>query len=119
MKMLYLLIILTQNAAGNINAAFVNTETLDQCQQKIMMVEGLFRAWDIPVIESSCIRSDMHFSEFGHISDSNSIRHFYMAYFNDEDTRVVSMPDWRTCMLKKKNIPDKNVYCSSSVQSVL
>jgi len=119
MKTLYLLITLTQNAAGDINTAFVNTETLEQCQQKMMLVEGVFRGSKIPVLESRCIKSDMQFSEFGHAANSKNIRHFYLTYFNDEETRIVTMSDWKTCMLQKKNMTDKNtVYCTSSIQSV-
>ncbi|MBL3600014.1 MAG: hypothetical protein JMN25_09105 [gamma proteobacterium endosymbiont of Lamellibrachia anaximandri] len=31
MKLLFLLVLLTRNGAGDINASFVNTETLEQC----------------------------------------------------------------------------------------
>lgn len=119
MKTLYLLITLTQNSAGDINAAFVNTETLEQCQQKTLMVEGIFKGAKIPVLESRCIKSDMQFSEFGHAANSKNIRHFYLANFNDDGVRIVAMSDWRTCMQQEKNLVEKGrVYCTSSVQSV-
>jgi len=119
MKTLYLLITLTQNAAGDVNAAFVNTETLQQCQQKALMVESVFKNSDIPVLESRCIESNMQFSEFGHAENSRNIRYFYLTYFNAATTRIVAMPDWRTCMSQKKNNTEQSrVYCSSSVQSV-
>ncbi len=119
MKTLYLLITLTQNAAGDVNAAFVNTETFQQCQQKSIMVESVFKNSNIPILENRCIKSDMQFSVFGHAENSRNTRHFYLAYFDAATTRIVAMPDWRTCMSQKKNNAEKSrVYCSSSVQSV-
>ena len=44
MKTLFLLVLLTRNDAGDINASFVNTNTLAQCRQKEALVEGVFDA---------------------------------------------------------------------------
>ena len=119
MKTLFLLITLTQNGAGDINASFVNTETLEQCQQKALMVEGVFLGSNIPVIESRCIKSDLRFSDFDHASNSSNIRNFYLVYLDEETARILVMPDWRTCMDKQKNgVEQGRVYCSSSVQSI-
>ena len=84
MKTLFLLITLTQNGAGDINASFVNTETLQQCQQKAMMVEGVFKGSNIPVIESRCIESDLQFSEFGHASNASEIRNYFLISFDEK-----------------------------------
>ena len=119
MKTLFLLITLTQNGAGDINASFVNTETLEQCQQKILLVEGVFLASNIPVLESRCIKSDLQFSEFGHASTSSKIRNFYLINFDEEIVRISVMPDWYTCMDQQKTREKQGrVYCSSSVQSI-
>ena len=119
MKALFLLITLTQNGAGDINASFVNTESLQQCQNKALMVEGVFKASNIPVIESRCIESDLQFSEFGHASASSMIRNFYLIHFEDESADVSKMSDWRSCMNQQKIDPKQSsVYCSSSVQSL-
>jgi hypothetical protein len=119
MKTLFLLITLTQNGAGDINASFVNTETLQQCQQKAMMVEGVFKGSNIPVIESRCIKSDLQFSEFGHASTSSKIRNFYLVHLDEESVKISVMPDWHTCMNQQKSsVEQGRVYCSSSVQSI-
>ncbi|MCW8924394.1 MAG: hypothetical protein OQK69_12335 [Gammaproteobacteria bacterium] len=119
MKALFLLIVLTQNGAGDINASFVNTETLEQCQQKALMVEGVFQASDIPVIERRCIQSNLRFSEFGHAAASSKIRNFYLVKLENSSVQVERMPDWKTCMLQAKQTADqKRTYCSSSVQTL-
>lgn len=119
MKTLFLLIMLTQNGAGDINASFVNTETLEQCQQKALMVEGVFQASDIPVLESHCIESDWQFSEFGHASSSSKIKNFYLIHVDGVSVQILPMPGWQTCMDRQRNgVKQGRVYCSSSVQSL-
>jgi hypothetical protein len=119
MKTLFLLITLTQNGAGDINASFVNTETLEQCQQKALMVESVFSASNILVIESRCIKSDLQFSEFGHASTASKIRNFYLVSIDEETLQISTMPDWRACMIgQKMAVQPGRIYCSSSVQSI-
>lgn len=119
MKTLFLLITLTQNGAGDINASFVNTETLEQCQQKALMLESVFSASNIPVIENRCIKSDLQFSEFGHASAASEIRNFYLVSIDEKTLQISAMPDWRACMTRqKKGEQQGRIYCSSSVQSI-
>ena len=119
MKSLFLLIMLSQNGAGDINASFVNTQTLEQCQQKALMVEGVFAASNIPILESRCIRSDMQFTDFGHASSSSLIKNFYLISLDEKNVMIETQSDWRSCMKKQNNdIKQSKVYCSSSVQSL-
>ena len=118
MKTLFLLITLTQNGAGDINASFVNTESLQQCQQKAAMLEDVFTVAKIPLVENRCIKSDLQFSAFNHASNSTEIRNFYRVQLDGDSVRVSQMSDWRSCMNQQKSKPEQgSVYCSSSVQS--
>ena len=120
MKDLFLLIVLTQNGAGDINTSFVNTETLVQCQQKALMLEGVFTASDIPVLEQRCIQSPLQFTDFGHAAAPSKIRHFYLVSMDDNAVQVENMADWPTCVTQAKQAKGKGrVYCSSSVQSLV
>jgi hypothetical protein len=118
MKTLFLLILLTRNGAGDINASFVNTETLEQCRQKAALVKGVFSASTIPVIENRCIQSNLEFSEFEHASASSMARYFYVLRFdNNGMVQVISKRDWYTCMAEaKREYVAGRVYCVSSVQ---
>ncbi len=120
MKTLFLLITLTQNGAGDINASFVNTQTLKQCQQKALMVESIFTASKIPVLESRCIKSNLQFSEFDHASTASKIRNYYLIYQDEKTLQISAMPDWSRCIYNKKKMDLRHgiVYCSSSVQSI-
>ncbi len=119
MKTLFLLITLTQNGAGDVNASFVNTETLEQCQQKASMVRDVFSASNIPVIESRCLKSDLKFSEFGHAIAASKIKNFYLVYLDEKTLQISAMPDWQSCINEKAmGLKQGKIYCSSSVQSI-
>jgi hypothetical protein len=118
MKTLYLLITLTQNGAGDISSAFVNTETLEQCQQKAAMVEAVFKGSNIAIIESRCIKSKLQFSEFGHALNSRDIQNYYLISFDEDAASIAVMPDWQTCNQQKNTSTQSRLYCSSSIQSV-
>ena len=96
------------------------------------MVEGVFKASDITVIESRCIKSNLKFSEFGHASTASNIRNFYLIKLNEKSLSLSIMPDWKTCMRQQRSERETNedtsgegkldenplrVYCSSSVQA--
>ena len=119
MNLLFLLVLLSRNGAGDINVSFVNTETLAQCQQKQLLVKGIFSSANIPIAESRCIGSELRFSEFGHASSTSMIRHFYLIHFRKEAVDIQKMPDWRSCMKEQAHGTDQGrVYCSSSIQSL-
>ena len=119
MKTLFLLVVLTQNGAGDINASFVNTQTPEQCQQKALLVEGVFSAADIPVLESRCVENTLQFSEFEHASSSSKIKNFYLVHLDEKKAEITMMPDWYSCMQhQKKGVKSGRIFCSSSVQSI-
>lgn len=119
MKILFLLMVLTQNGAGDINASFVNTDSLEQCRQKSSMVENIFSAANIPILESRCLQSDLSFSEFDHASSSRMIKNFYLIHLNQDTLEIKTMPDWHSCKhLEKTAAGHGKIYCSSSVQSL-
>jgi len=119
MKTLFLLIVLTRNGAGDINASFVNTQTQEQCQQKIQVVEAVFRAAGIAVIESRCIKNKQVFSGFEHALNSADIRYFYYIDLQEISVSILPMANWRQCMdTQKVNAGKAGGYCCSSVQAV-
>ena len=120
MKEFFLLVLLSQNGAGDINASFVNTDTLDQCKQKYLVVEGIFSSAAIPILDSRCIQTDLRFSVFKHGESSRTSRQFYLIRFDDERVGIQPMSGWRSCMEKQKQVPSTGRhYCSSSIQKII
>ena len=120
MKIAFLLIVLTKNGAGDINASFVNTETLKQCQQKALTLERVFLTSNIPVVESDCIQSNLTFSKFSHVPSSSKTRNFYLVELGNGVFHIDRISDWRTCMMQaKQEVKNARIYCSSSEQSLV
>ena len=118
MKTLFLLILLTQNGAGDINAAFVNTTTREQCQQKALAVAGIFSSAGIPILERRCIQSGLRFTPFEHQAGSRVPRHFYLLEFKPQGVEIQPMADWRGCMQgqRVRRKEGGRAYCASSTQ---
>ena len=120
MKLLFLLLVLTQNDAGDVNAAFVNAATASECAQKKALVEGIFTSAGVLVVASKCMESKLRFSEFVHGSSSAMTRHFYLITASDTRFSIDELPDWRSCMKAKQHHPDpEGAWCASSVQRLL
>lgn len=66
MNTAYLMILLTANSAGQIGSAFVTTDTLQQCEQKIGSIQAIFSSQQIPVLEARCIPGEIRFTPFSH-----------------------------------------------------
>lgn len=111
---LFLLVLLSQNGAGDISAAFVGTENREQCRQKQALVEGIFSSARIPVLESRCIESDLRFTPFDHQASSRAGRHFYLIRFAERRVEIRPVDGWRGCM--ERAAKEERLYCASSVQ---
>ncbi len=114
MKALFLLVLLSQNGAGDINAAFVNTQSMAQCEQKAAMVRGIFASARIPILGYRCQKSELRFTPFGHVSSSRAPRHFYLIRFGSDKVEIQAATGWRDCMAAAAEKPHH--YCASSVQ---
>jgi len=119
MNSLFLLIILTQNGAGDITASFVNTETQKQCELKALMIEGIFSSARIPIVENHCVKSGLIFSPFNHSESSHQKRHFYQIQFGHEHAEIKPLKDWQQCKFSETEAGDSpRIYCSSSLQKL-
>lgn len=119
MNMFILLILLTQNAAGNVSASFVETDGQAQCEVKQKVVEGIFNTAQVKILESHCIAGRYRFSEFGHATSSATKRHFYWIDFDASPVEITRAPGWRSCMAREAEIDRAGYYCASSIQQQL
>ncbi|WP_260292822.1 hypothetical protein [Sedimenticola hydrogenitrophicus] len=116
MNTFFLLILLTQNAAGNVSASFVETANQEQCEVKQKLVEGIFTTARVNILESHCVPGQHHFNEFGHATSSASKRHFYWIDFNSVPVEITRISDWKSCMEREAAIAKTGFYCASSIQ---
>ena len=84
------------------------------------MIEGIFSAVNIPVLEKRCISSKLRFSEFQHDVSTRMPRYFYFIHFDPDSVDITVMTDWKSCMLRQQtNTSQGRFYCGSSIQELV
>ncbi|MCB1754024.1 MAG: hypothetical protein KDJ38_00790 [Gammaproteobacteria bacterium] len=114
---LFLLLVLTRNGAGDINAAFVHAPTLEACEMHQTLTQSIFVAAGVDVIESRCGKSRLRFSEFNHAASSSMIRNFYTIDLQGAGLAIEAAGDWPRC--QEKSLQKAGLICASSVQSLI
>jgi len=120
MEMLYLLLVLTRNGAGDVSAAFVNSESLEACRVSQAMVEGIFVSQGIPLISSECRLSPLRFTPFEHVDTTRARRYHYLIDPQASTPQIRPVPDWKRCREGESQRPgERRIYCASSTQRLL
>jgi len=118
--MLYLLLVLTRNGAGDISAAFVNSDSLEACRASQTMVEAIFTSQQIPLLYSDCRPSAQRFTPFEHVNTSRVRRYHYLVELGSSTPKIQPMADWPSCRRAEQNGAQGNpVYCVSSTQRLI
>ena len=119
MHTLYLLLLLSQNGAGDINASFVNSDSLEQCRQSMALVEGIFSARKIPMLYRGCMPSPLRFTPFAHSDTSNVTRYHYLITVDGAQFNVEPLQSRTDCMERRRRSDSERVYCASSIQRII
>jgi len=111
MKLGFLMIIFTLAEGGQLSGAFVNTETLEECESRAAVVRGILEQGDMPIEQMVCRASDAEFEPFVH----------GMEEFADPQTYIVSYDDQRATVEKAAScdgsaMPAPGSWCVTSMQ---
>ena len=118
MGTLYLLLLLSQNGAGDINASFVNSESLARCEQSMLLVQRIFTSRDIPLLYRGCMLSPLRFTPFSHSDTSAVTRHHYLISTDGDRFSVEPAANRAECMEKRVQRQGEGVYCATSTQQL-
>ncbi|MEJ2592234.1 MAG: hypothetical protein P8178_12695 [Candidatus Thiodiazotropha sp.] len=118
MSALYLLLLLSQNGAGDINASFVNSDSLDACRQSMQLVESIFASRRIPLLYKGCMPSSLRFTLFAHSDTTQVTRYHYLIGVGGDSFTITPM-DRETCLAQARQRGGEGVYCASSIQRLL
>ena len=66
MKLSFLMIILTMLESGDMSAAFVNTDSLDECERRAKAVSTILAGQNLPIKDLVCLRSEATFVPLSH-----------------------------------------------------
>ena len=88
MKLGFLMIIFTLAEGGQLSGAFVNTATLEECEQRAGVVRGILEQGDMPVEQMVCRASEAEFEPFTHGMEAFAEKQTYIVSFDDERATV-------------------------------
>ena len=88
MKLGFLMIIFTLADNGQLSGAFVNTATLEECEQRAAVVRNILEQGDTPIEQMVCRASDAEFEPFVHGMEEFAERQTYIVSFDDERATV-------------------------------
>lgn len=88
MKLGFLMIILTLADQGQLSGAFVNTATLEECEQRAAVVRSILEKGETPIEQMVCRASDAEFEPFAHGMEEFAEKQSYVVSFDDQHATV-------------------------------
>lgn len=110
----FLMIILTTLESGQLSAAFVNTQTLRECEERAATVRSILDSGGIAVERLVCRASRAQFEPFVHGMDDDAERLAYLISFDDEAAAVEPVA---SCDAVTER--GEGAYCATSTQALL
>ncbi|MDC9724612.1 MAG: hypothetical protein PSN44_01660 [Gammaproteobacteria bacterium] len=121
MNTTFLLVLLTLGDGGQINAAFVNTDSLNTCQNKSKMLGAVISTSGTKIVENRCFVSDLNFTKFSHGQSDEEVRYDYAILLSDDYVEVIQSKNKMECTVNEENMALTNkgeVYCTTSSQNI-
>jgi len=111
MKLGFLMIIFTLAEGGQLSGAFVNTETLEECESRAAVVRGILEKGDMPIEQMVCRASDAEFEPFVHGMEEFAEKQSYIVSFDDKRATVE-----KTASCEDGATPAPGSWCVTSMQ---
>lgn len=122
MNTTFLLVLLTLGELGQIDAAFVNTDSLIACQIKSKMLGAVISASGTEIVENRCFASDLIFPNFSHSQSDEAVRYNYLISLTANSVEVIQSKNKMECSVDREKMKLENkgdVYCTSSTQLII
>lgn len=122
MNTTFLLVLLALGDGGQINAGFVNTDSLNLCQNKSKILSAVISTSGSEIIENRCISSELVFSKFDHSEEEKTVRYSYYVSLIDENIVIKQFNNQAECVAEKKkqaSVNSGNVHCVTSSQKMM
>lgn len=111
MKLGFLMIILTLVENGQLSAAFVNTATLEECEQRAAVVRGILEKGEYPIEQMVCRAAEVEFEPFAHGMEQFAEKQTYLVSFDDRTATVEAV---ESCEAAKAGR-----FCATSTQKIV
>lgn len=114
MKLGFLMIILTLLENGQMSAAFVNTQTMEECGKRAATVRTILEKGGVVIEHLVCRASQVQFEPFFHGTEDEPGRQAYLISFDDKTATVEPVA---SC--EATRTPAAARYCATSSQKLL
>jgi len=115
MKLGFLMIVMTLLENGQLSAAFVNTDTLADCERRANAIRMILSGQNVPIKDLVCRSSAAKFEPFSHGAPSTQA-HSYVVSFDEREAWITPRTDDASCEAG----PAKPIrYCATSAQKLL
>ncbi len=114
MQLGFLMIVLTLLESGQMSAAFVNTQTLEECEDRAAVVRSILEKGDVEIKEMACRPSEAEFEPFAHGEDADAERYTYAISL---DATSVKVEQVASC--EPADTSANGQYCATSTQKLL
>lgn len=118
----FLLILLTLSGSGQMAVNFVNTDDMDTCQGKTILLDNILSKGGVKIIENRCLPSPLKFSPFSHKPAASGKRQAYAVRLGEQQVEVKALPNLNSCtqaMRSASQSADLRLYCATSTQTPL
>ena len=115
----HVMVILTLLGDGRLSAAFVNTESKQNCERRAVVVSTILAANNADIQLIRCIPSDLRFDRYSHESAAAAPSHAYLLTLGNASLEVVPMSDLQVCAKlhdDRRSRPGLVRHCVSSSQ---
>ena len=110
----FLMVILTILAGGEMSAAFVNTQTLEECETRAATVRSILEKGGVVIEHLVCRTSPLQFEPFVHGAEEEAERRTYLVSFDD---RTATVEPVASCEAAGASAEGR--YCATSTQGLL
>ncbi|MCC6947909.1 MAG: hypothetical protein IT539_09095 [Bradyrhizobiaceae bacterium] len=114
MKLAFLMIILTLLKGGEMSVAFVNTQTLEECEKRAAVVRTILEKGGVTIEHLVCRASEVQFEPFVHGMEDDAERQAYLVSFDDKTATVEPIASCEAA-----GAPRAARYCATSTQKLL
>ncbi len=109
------LLVILALVRGEISASFAGAPDMNACRVKMEQIKPTLARAGYKIIESRCVKSNLHFSSYRPRSAKNAPRLHYLIRFPDGGIKVTAKPDMASCQKAKAATGNKG-YCTTSRQ---
>lgn len=120
MKLGFLMIVLTLLESGEMSAAFVNTDTLEDCERRAKAVRAILEQ-RVPIKDLVCRSSAATFEPFSHGAENAGL-HSYAISFDAREAWITPRAGNAPCDGDSADAraPPKSIrYCATSSQKLI